>query len=112
MTFFALAKTNELEEGFKRSVKLPSIKLLIFVHNNAVFIVEDRCPHMDVPLITGTVTDNILRCRAHGIGFDLRTGRADGVWANTLDCLKRFEPVYRDYSVGVEWVERGVPTNE
>lgn len=118
MAFYSLAKTNELTEGFKRSIKLPSLSVFIFYSNGELYIVEDQCPHMDVPLSTGTVErlasldeqgkplsdvqQPMIRCRAHGIGFSLDTGKAEGVWADTLPCLKRFEPVYRDYCVGVE----------
>ncbi len=102
MTYYPLAKTNELEEGFKRSVKLRGITLLICYQQNAVFIMEDRCPHMDVPLFTGTLEEGLIRCRAHGIGFHLASGKAEGSWASTLDCLRLFTPIYRDYSVGVE----------
>lgn len=102
MPFYALAKTNELEEGFRRAVKLPNVNVLIFFHNDDVHIIEDRCPHMDVPLATGTLTNNTIACRAHGINFDLTTGQADGMWSDTLPCLKRFEAIYRDYTVGIE----------
>ncbi|HEY7774336.1 MAG TPA: Rieske 2Fe-2S domain-containing protein [Marinagarivorans sp.] len=112
MAFYSLAKTNELTEGFKRSVKLPELTVFIFFHDGELYIIEDQCPHMDVPLSTGTIEASpassgqaqgaLIRCRAHGIGFDLATGKADGMWTNTLPCLTRFEPVYRDYSVGID----------
>ena len=102
MPFYVLAKTNELEEGFRRSVKLPNMNVLIFYHRGEVHVIEDRCPHMDVPLVTGTLTGNTIACRAHGIGFDLTTGKADGMWNDTLPCLKRFEVVDRGYTIGIE----------
>ena len=106
MAFYALAKTNELTEGFKRSVKLPSITVLIFYHDNELYIIEDRCPHMDIPLVTGTLEasgdEGVIRCRAHGIAFNLTTGKAEGMWADTLNCLNAFSPVYRDYTVGID----------
>ncbi len=101
MPFYTLAKTNELEDGFKRVVKLPNLNVLVFYHQGEVHVIEDRCPHMDVPLATGTVEANTIRCRAHGIGFDLTTGQADGIWGDTLACLRRFDVVYRDYMVGI-----------
>ncbi len=106
MTFFVLAKTNELTEGFKRSVKLPSMTLLVFYHEGELYIIEDRCPHMDVPLATGTLeateTGSVIRCRAHGIAFNLTSGKAEGMWSDTLNCLNSYAPVYHDYTVGVE----------
>jgi nitrite reductase/ring-hydroxylating ferredoxin subunit len=107
MAFYALAKANELTEGFKRTVKLPSVTLFIFYHEGELHIIEDRCPHMDVPLATGTLESTeqsgpLIRCRAHGIGFYLSNGKAEGMWSDTLNCLKFYPPVYRDYNVGVD----------
>lgn len=102
MAFYALAKTNELCEGFRRTLKVPGVALVLFYHKGEVHIIEDRCPHMDIPLADATLEGNTLRCRAHGIGFGLATGKAEGIWTDTLDCLKQYEAVYRDYSVGVE----------
>lgn len=106
MAFFALAKTNELADGFMRSVKTPTGTVLLIVHQDVVHIIEDRCPHMDIPLVTGSLEENgaagLIRCRAHGIAFNLENGEAEGHWQGILPCMKRFEPVYRDYSIGLE----------
>ena len=103
MAFFALAKTNELTDGFTRSVKLPGVTVLLIVMKQEVFIIEDRCPHMDVPLADGDLEQGpVIRCRAHGIGFSLTTGVAEGSWEGVLDCLKHFDPIYQGYSVGIE----------
>lgn len=106
MAFFALAKTNELTDGLMRSVKTPAGTVLLIVHQDVVHIIEDRCPHMDIPLVTGSLEENhktgLIRCRAHGIAFDLESGEAEGHWQGVLPCLKRYEPVYRDYLIGLE----------
>ena len=102
MAFHALAKTNELVDGFRRAIRLPGLALLIFHHEGKLHIIEDRCPHMDVPLSDAKLEGAVIRCVAHGIGFDLGSGRAEGMWSDTLQCIKRFEAVYRDYSVGIE----------
>jgi nitrite reductase/ring-hydroxylating ferredoxin subunit len=113
MAFISLAKSNELVEGFKRSVKLPGLDVVIVFLDGEVFIFENRCPHMDVPLVTGALesasgrSGPLIRCRAHGIGFDLVSGKADGVWSDMLQCLRRFEPVYRNYGVGIDVDSRG-----
>lgn len=100
--FYAIAKTNELCEGFRRTIRVPGAALLAFYHQDTLHIIEDRCPHMDIPLADAALDGTYIRCRAHGIGFDLDSGKAEGMWAETLDCLKRYEPIYQDYSVGVE----------
>lgn len=109
MAFFALAKTNELTEGFRRSVKTPAGQILLMVHQGQVHLIEDRCPHMDVALVTGSLEENaqagIIRCRAHGIAFDLANDQPEGHWQGVLPCLKRFEATYRNYSIGIEMAD-------
>lgn len=104
MAFIALAKTNELTDGFMRSVKTPAGTVLLMVHHGVVHIIEDRCPHMDIPLASGVLEESgeagLIRCRAHGIAFDLESGEPQGHWQGILPCLKRFEIVYQDYHIG------------
>jgi nitrite reductase/ring-hydroxylating ferredoxin subunit len=101
--FYALAKTHDLCDGFRASRQLPGLSVLLFVVGGQVYIVENRCPHLDVPLETASIQEGTLRCIAHGIGFDLPSGAAQGIWADLLPCLRFFEPVYQGYDVGITW---------
>jgi len=50
--------------------------LLVFATERGLVAVPDRCPHAGRSLADATVTRDRLRCAAHGIFFDLNTGRA------------------------------------
>lgn len=51
-------------------------------HSLAVFnvagefhVIEDSCPHQGASLCTGKLDGLSIRCLAHGLRFDLRSGR-------------------------------------
>src|SRR3954447_5657995 len=55
--------------------------------SEAVYAVDNRCPHMGFPLHKGSVSDGILTCHWHHARFDLCTGGTFDQWA---DDLRRF----------------------
>ena len=44
---------------------------LFFHHDGEVHAVDNRCPHMGLPLDRGSVKDDILTCHWHHARFDL-----------------------------------------
>jgi nitrite reductase/ring-hydroxylating ferredoxin subunit len=48
--------------------------IAVFHHNDKVYAVDNRCPHMGFPLHRGTVQDGILTCHWHHARFDLASG--------------------------------------
>lgn len=102
MAFKPIAKLVDLFDGCMVPAKLPGLDLLLLQQNGTVIVIEDRCPHMDAKLRTGTVSSDTIVCRAHGIAFNLTSGQAEGPLSDTLDCLRFFEPVYQGQWVGVD----------
>jgi nitrite reductase/ring-hydroxylating ferredoxin subunit len=102
MTFYPLANLLDLYDGFMMAYSIQGKSLLLLQDKGEIYLIENICPHMDAPLVTGKIQDGAIVCRAHGIGFDLRTRRARGPLADTLNCLKTFPLVYLGNKVGVE----------
>ena len=103
MTFFALEQCHRLHDGYQRAFKVEGQDLLLCQLEGQVFIIENRCPHMDVSLTEAVqLPGKKLRCRAHGIEFDMVTAKACGPLADTLDCLRHFPVVYEGTQIGVE----------
>lgn len=69
--------------------------IVVFCHEDNVYAVENRCPHMGFPLHLGTVSEGILTCHWHHARFDVCSG-------GTLD------PFADDASVHEVRVENGV----
>lgn len=102
MAFYSLANLADMYDGFSAAFNVGGQRLLLLQENGEIFVIENRCPHMDAPLASGRVTQGAIVCRAHGIAFDLRSGRARGPLAGMLDCLRFFPVVYEGNKVGVD----------
>ena len=50
-------------------------ELLIVREANGFFAIEDSCPHAGASLSNGRIESGKVRCRAHGLWFNLSTGR-------------------------------------
>jgi nitrite reductase/ring-hydroxylating ferredoxin subunit len=101
--FTPLARLTDLFDGYKKVVQLAGKPYVLLQAQGELYLVENRCPHLDAPLDTGEIQGAVLRCRAHGIAFDLTTGNAQGPMAGVLPCLQMPALVYEGDLVGVDW---------
>lgn len=77
--------------------------LAVFYHQDRLYAIDNRCPHMGFPLHRGTTQDGILTCHWHHARFDLASGCTFDLWADDV-------PAYAvEVQDGVVWVT--VPTN-
>lgn len=74
MSFQHVASLSELADGSAIRATVSGIEIGLFRVGDAVFAMENRCPHADAPLHLGTLEGCIVRCWAHGWAFDVRTG--------------------------------------
>ena len=73
--------------------------ILVIADGDAVYAVDNRCPHMGFPLQRGTVRDGILTCHWHHAKFDLSGGCTFDPFA---DDVAAFRVEVRD---GVVWLD-------
>jgi len=103
MAFFPLEKCDNVYDGYQKAFDVDGQMLLLLQVDGQLFLVENRCPHMDVALTDAIQLDNArIRCRAHGIAFSLESGKAEGPLAGMLDCLKRFPIEIQGKYVGLQ----------
>ncbi len=91
-----------LEELRADGVKVISVQgrtVALFWHQDAVWAVDNRCPHMGFPLSQGTVADGILTCHWHHAKFDLAGGCTFDPFA---DDVASFRAEVRD---GAVWLD-------
>jgi nitrite reductase/ring-hydroxylating ferredoxin subunit len=67
--------------------------------SEAVYAVDNRCPHMGFPLHKGSVADGILTCHWHHARFDLESGGTFDPWA---DDVQTYPTVIEDGIVYVD----------
>ena len=65
---------DELKGRQPRVISAGGRTIVLFVHEEQVYALDNRCPHMGFPLSRGTVQDGILTCHWHHARFDLAGG--------------------------------------
>jgi toluene monooxygenase system ferredoxin subunit len=75
MAYRTLLASEDLWVGELRSFLLADQRVLLLRTDAGVCAFVDRCPHLGVPLSHGTLTGNVLTCRAHRYSYDAVTGQ-------------------------------------
>lgn len=99
-SFSDLKKTNCL------ATQVQDHNLVLFVYDNKVYAVDNRCPHMGFPLSKGSVSDGILTCHWHHARFDLASG---GTFDQFADDVRAFPCEVRGDEVWVDLTPRSNP---
>ena len=74
MAWTKVLEANALSSGGREVVKVGDRKILVLNHNNELYAVENKCPHLNVPLKSGKIQDGSIVCVFHRSAFDLNTG--------------------------------------
>ncbi len=99
MAYVPLEKLHALEDGYRRRLLLRGRELLLLQEEGRCYLLHNRCPHAQAPLDRASVDRGVLRCPAHGMEFDLRTGHPlRGVCAP----LSFVPLIYEGNTLGVE----------
>ena len=68
----------ELAPGELHAVVAGGLKLLVCRVDDALYAIENRCPHAEVPMTRGKLAGCLLECPFHGGKIDVRTGQPAG----------------------------------
>ncbi|WP_416150602.1 Rieske (2Fe-2S) protein [Salipaludibacillus sp. HK11] len=75
--------------------------IVVFLHENEIYALDNRCPHMGFPLHMGSLCDGILTCHWHHARFDVCSGGTLDPWA---DDVPSYEVKVEDGNVWVNHV--------
>lgn len=78
------ASLVDLQRAGCLPVQVEGHTVALFFHNEHVYAVDNRCPHMGFPLHRGTVQDGVLTCHWHHARFDLSSGGTFDQWADDV----------------------------
>lgn len=102
MRFCPLEKLHRLQHGYRKGFIIQGHKLLLIHCENQTHLISERCPHAGASLANATIDGGCIRCPAHGISFDLATGRPQGgEVVSEVESLTRFALVYEGNQIGV-----------
>jgi 3-phenylpropionate/trans-cinnamate dioxygenase ferredoxin component len=68
----------ELEPGQRKLTFVEGRSIVLFNIAGTFHAIDNTCPHNGAALAAGQLEGCMLRCPAHGVPFDLRTGRMPG----------------------------------
>jgi nitrite reductase/ring-hydroxylating ferredoxin subunit len=108
-----LASIDEIEENKFLSKTIDGGKVLLTRVNGQICAVENRCPHLGLPLGKGKICDGVVTCPFHGSSFDLLSGEnidwtnaVAGVsmpgWTHKLIALGKAPKSLKTYSIECE----------
>lgn len=75
---------EELKKDGAKVIKGDKNAIAVFVHDDQVYAIDNRCPHMGFPLHTGSLCDGILTCHWHHARFDVKSGGTLDPWADDV----------------------------
>jgi 3-phenylpropionate/trans-cinnamate dioxygenase ferredoxin component len=78
-TFVRVASLEQVPAGQARVVFLNGTTVALFNVDGEICALDDSCPHAGSSLAGGRLEGSVVRCRAHGMRFDVKTGRMPGV---------------------------------
>jgi nitrite reductase/ring-hydroxylating ferredoxin subunit len=65
---------DELSDGGRRLLRPEGREIALFRVAGRHYALDDSCPHAGSSLCGGQLEGNFVRCRGHGLRFDLATG--------------------------------------
>ena len=107
------------EQKFVKSTALADVKkkgchvvhhnghtIALVAHQDEVFAIDNRCPHMGFPMDKGSIKDGIITCHWHHARFDLASG---GTFDQFADDVRSFPTEVRDGFVWIDVAEQEDP---
>ena len=70
----AICDMKDMTEGKGKEVFVNGRPIALFLHQDNVYALDDRCPHREGQLSQGSVESGDAICPLHGWNFDLETG--------------------------------------
>lgn len=103
-----ISSIKTLKEKGRIQQEINYQNILVVYSNDKVYAIMDKCPHRGVTLANGTIENDVIKCKDHGLGISLETG--DVLSQRQIDFLrldkysrnvKTYETIVKDGNVYV-----------
>ena len=78
------ASLSDVKQAGLKAVTVQDRVVLLVHHEDELFAVDNRCPHMGFPLERGSVKRGLLTCHWHHARFELCSGGTFDLWADDV----------------------------
>jgi len=96
MSFYEVAKTNDIPEGKMKAVSIQDKEIVVVNYNGNYYAINRICTHMGGDLSKGKLEGKIVTCPRHGSRFDVTTGESiSGPRIGFLKLKTKNEPGYQ-----------------
>src|SRR5690554_4568251 len=75
MSFVDVMALAYLPKGGQHAVTIEGRRVLLCHSESGVHAIENKCPHVGMPLCGGTLDGDVIRCPSHSATFDVRNGK-------------------------------------
>jgi 3-phenylpropionate/trans-cinnamate dioxygenase ferredoxin subunit len=75
---------DELAPGQRKLAFINGRSIVLFNIGGTIHAIDNACPHNGASLASGQLEGCVLRCPAHGLRFDVRTGCMPGAGGLSL----------------------------
>lgn len=76
--FVEVMRVDQLPPGKGSTVTIEGKDVAVFNVDGQVYAIDDSCAHAGASLGWGSLKDKVVTCRAHGLKYDVTTGRVVG----------------------------------
>jgi 3-phenylpropionate/trans-cinnamate dioxygenase ferredoxin component len=102
-TFTEVLDAEKLAPGRSTTVTVNGRRVALYNVGGQVYATDDACPHAGSSLGWGILEGKFIRCRAHGLRYDVTTGGALG---NPEVCVKSYPAKIEGGKIYVSLVDR------
>lgn len=99
MSFIALEKLHNLQEGYRRVFQVGGASYLLIHEDGQTHLILNRCPHAGADLSASSIGAGRLRCPRHGAEFELQSGRS--LTPVCSGALTRVPVIYEGNTLGI-----------
>jgi nitrite reductase/ring-hydroxylating ferredoxin subunit len=99
MKTVSVANASQVKEGELFAVKVEDQKVMLTRVDGKVYALENKCPHLGMPLASSKVCNKAVTCRWHGATYDLTTGE-NLKWVNSFVGVPLPEWTHQVLSIG------------
>jgi 3-phenylpropionate/trans-cinnamate dioxygenase ferredoxin subunit len=103
---------DELAPGQRKLAFVDGRSIVLFNVGGAIHAIDNSCPHNGASLASGQLEGCVLRCPAHGLRFDVRTGCMPGMDGSSGLSLTTFPVRTVDGQLVVSLDEPDATTNQ